>query len=56
MSSQSVTLDKPNIPKSPSSLFQRFWLAALIGLGVGATVAWTSLLGYGLFKLVEMAL
>jgi hypothetical protein len=53
MSSEAV---KSHDPKSLSSLFQSVWPATLLVLGLGATVAWTSLLGYGLVKLAEMAL
>lgn len=42
-------------PISSSSLFQRVWPAALISLELVITVAWTTLLGYGLVELVERA-
>jgi hypothetical protein len=35
-------------------LFQRIWPQAMIALGLGLTVAWTGLLGYGLAKLIEL--
>jgi hypothetical protein len=38
------------------TLIQRAWASALVILGVGVTVAWTVLLGYGFVALVEMAL
>jgi hypothetical protein len=41
---------------SPSLLFQRVWPPALLILGLGGTVAWIALLGYGFVALVQMAL
>ena len=32
------------------------WPLAVIGLGLGLSVAWTCLLGYGLVKLMEFAI
>ena len=42
------------IPELPS-LFQRVWPSAVIALGMLTTVAWVSLLGYGLVALVGLA-
>ena len=38
------------------SLFRPVWPLVFVILGLGLTVAWTALLGYGLVLLVEMAL
>ncbi len=38
------------------SLFHRVWPMALLIVGLGATVAWTALLGYGLVALIEKAI
>jgi hypothetical protein len=35
-----------------NSLFHRIWLLAGLGVGLIATLAWSGLLGYGLFRLV----
>ena len=36
----------------PISLFGRIWPVAGLAVGLIATVAWTALLGYGLFRLI----
>jgi hypothetical protein len=36
----------------PISLFDRIWPVACLAVGLIATVAWTALWGYGLFRLV----
>ena len=36
--------------------FQRIWPSALLILGLGITVAWTVVLGYGFVALVGMTL
>jgi len=33
-----------------------FWPAAVITLGMGLTAAWVILLGYGLVKLIKLAI
>ena len=33
-----------------------FWPAAVIALGISLTTAWVILLGYGLVRLVELAI
>ena len=43
------------IPR-PSSLFHRVWPPVVSALMMAATVAWASLLVYGLVKLGELAL
>ena len=43
-------------PITSSTLIQRAWPSAFLILGLGITVAWTALLGYGFVALVEMAL
>jgi hypothetical protein len=35
----------------PISLFDRIWPVAALAVGLIATVAWTALLGHGLFRL-----
>ena len=47
----SVTSDLLLIPQ-PISLFHRVWPVAYLAVGLMTTVAWTALLGYGLFRLV----
>jgi hypothetical protein len=47
MSSQAVTSEDP---KSPSSLFHHALPTAFLIPGLGVTVAWTTLLGYGLAR------
>ena len=37
-------------------LFRRIWPAAAIAFGLGLTAAWMCFLGYGLVKLVEIAI
>jgi len=46
----------PIIAADPKALFHRVWPTALIILGLGVSVAWTALLGYGAVTLVRMAL
>jgi hypothetical protein len=41
----------PPLPH-PISLFDRIWPVAGLAIGLMATMAWTALLGYGLFRLV----
>jgi hypothetical protein len=41
---------------SPSSRFQRAWPPTLLILGLAVTVAWTALLAYGFFALVDLVL
>jgi hypothetical protein len=53
MSNEAVTVRDS---KSLFSLFQRVWPAAFLVLGLGVTVVWTTILGYGFVRLVEMAL
>ena len=36
----------------PISLFHRVWPVACLAVGLMTTMAWTALLGYGLFRLV----
>jgi hypothetical protein len=43
-------------PTRPSTLIQRAWPSVLLILGLGISLAWTALLGYGFVALVEMAL
>jgi hypothetical protein len=41
---------------SDAYLYRRIWVPAFLIAGVGLTLAWIALLGYGLVGLVEMAL
>ena len=41
-----------SIPKA-KPFFYRIWPPVMVVFGLGLTAAWTSLLGYGLVKLVE---
>jgi hypothetical protein len=36
--------------------FRRIWAPAVITFGFGLTAAWIGILGYGLFKLIELAI
>jgi len=40
---------------SPFALFHRIWPPAVLAIGLVLTVAWTTLLGYGLFNAVALA-
>ena len=40
---------------NPTFNFHQIWTPAVIALGLGLTVAWASLLGYGLIELVGLA-
>ena len=46
----------PVTPPRSSSRFQRVWPLAAIALGLIVTVSWTAFLGYGLVRLVALAL
>jgi hypothetical protein len=35
---------------------ERFWPAAVITCGIGLTVTWVILLGYGIVRLIELAI
>ena len=39
----------------PSPLLHRFWPPAVLVVGFALTVAWTMLVGYGLFNAVALA-
>lgn len=39
-------------PRARASLFDRLWPVAMVALGLGLSVAWTLLLGYGFVILV----
>jgi hypothetical protein len=51
---QVAVLPVPSFPP-PISLFHRTWPVAGLAIGLVVTVAWTALLGYGLFKLLQPA-
>jgi hypothetical protein len=38
-----------------SALIDRIWPAAIIIFGLGLTVAWAALLGYGLVSIINLA-
>jgi hypothetical protein len=40
---------------STDPIFQRIWPPVAIACGVGLTAGWVALLGYGAFKVVELA-
>jgi hypothetical protein len=40
----------------PSGFFDRFWPATLITVGLGLTIVWVCVLGYGVIKLVELVI
>jgi hypothetical protein len=44
------TVPIPPLP-NPISLFHRIWPVAGLGIAATATVAWSSFLGYALFRL-----
>jgi hypothetical protein len=39
----------------PIFYFDQIWPPAIIATGLGLTMAWVSLLGYGLIELIELA-
>jgi hypothetical protein len=47
---------KPEAMVLDTQLSRPVWPLALLIVGLGATAAWTGLLGYGVIALVEMAL
>jgi hypothetical protein len=51
MPSRALALTPPAMAR-PTSLFHRIWPPLAIAIGLIATVAWMSLLGYGLFQLI----
>ena len=42
--------------EKPRPLIQNVWPAAAVGLGLGLSVVWTFFLGYGLIKLIDLAI
>lgn len=46
-SSETVARPHPNLPN--------IWQPVVLALGLGLTVVWISLLGYGLFQIVGLA-
>jgi hypothetical protein len=38
-----------------AEIFHRVWPSAAIAVGLGVTVVWVAVFGYGLFKLGELA-
>ena len=49
------TADLSTVP-APKPVIRRIWLSAMIVFGLGLSAAWTCLLGYGLFKIVVLAI
>ncbi len=54
----SLTADAHSAPAIPAatSSANRIWPVAVIGFGLALTAAWMCLLGYGLVKIIEMAI
>jgi hypothetical protein len=42
-------------PTRPISLFDRFWPAGALAAAATVTLAWMCFVGYGVFKLLELA-
>jgi hypothetical protein len=42
-------------PTRPISLFDRFWPAGALAAAATVNLAWMCFLGYGVFKLLELA-
>jgi hypothetical protein len=42
-------------PKTSPSLFERIWPVAFITISLIATVTWTGIIGYGVFRLSALA-
>ena len=40
----------------PDPLIRRIWPQTVVGLGLSLSVAWTFFLGYGLVKLITLAI
>ena len=54
---QAEMANAANIPtKAAEPFLQRIWPPAALAGAVGLTAAWVSLLGYGLFSLIELAI
>jgi hypothetical protein len=45
----------PALAPADTALFHRIWPPAMIAFGLGLTVAWVALLGYGLVSIIELA-
>ena len=41
--------------RAMAEIFHRVWPSAAIAVGLGVTVVWMAVFGYGLFKLGELA-
>ncbi len=44
------------LTRVPDPLIARIWPQAMVALGLGLSVVWTCFLGYGLVKLVQLAI
>jgi len=42
-------------PNAPLSLFERIWPVAFITISLIVEAAWTGIIGYGVFRLGELA-
>jgi len=45
-----------NLDAAPRKAREQLWPTAVIVFGVSLTAAWTILLGYGLIKLIQLAI
>jgi hypothetical protein len=52
----SPTADTQSVPRAATHVIHRIWPVAVIGFGLALTAAWMCLLGYGLVKIIEMAI
>ena len=50
------TADAQLVPRAATPVIHRVWPVAVIGFGLALTAAWICLLGYGLVKIIEMAI
>ena len=50
------TADAQSVPRAATPVIHRIWPVAVIGFGLALTAAWMCLLGYGLVKIIEMAI
>jgi hypothetical protein len=44
------------LASGPTGKREAFWPAAVVTLGISLTAAWVMLLGYGLVRLIELAI
>ena len=48
--------DAQSVPRTATPVIHRIWPVAVIAFGLALTAAWMCLLGYGLVKIIEMAI